>query len=236
MAERAREKLLSQVVRDRRATPHFDPEQPVHEEDLRQILDAGLHAPSGYNLQPWRFVVVRDPEQRRRLRAAAMNQPKVEEAPVVIVACGDKEGWRRGDLDDALKLAKEHGYGGDQQHEMARNAVRGFLGAPAGSAGGIGPDLAVWVNRHVTIAFTTIMWMAEALGYDTAPMEGFDENAVKELLNIPGSVRVVALLSIGRRKGEDKPYGGRFPVERVCFADEWGRPLRLAAAPEEKAA
>jgi nitroreductase len=178
---------------------------------------------------------VRDAEQRKKLRAAAMNQPKVEEAPVVIVACGDKEGWQHGDLDDALKMAKERGYGGDEQHEQARKAVRGFLGAQPGSAGGIGPDMGVWVNRHVTIATTTIMWMAEALGYDTAPMEGFDENAVKQLLHIPESVRVVMLLAIGRSKGADKPYGGRFPIERVCFAEEWGKALRLPATGDKAA-
>jgi len=235
MAERAAEKLLSEVVRERRATPHFDPAQPVHEADLKKILDAGRRAPSGYNLQPWRFVVVRDPEQRHHLREAAMNQPKVEEAPVVIVACGDKEGWKHGDLDASLQMAKEHGYGGDEQHEQARHAVIGFLGSQPGPAGGIGPDMGVWVNRHVTIATTTLMWMAEALGYDTAPMEGFDENAVKQLLHIPDSVRVVMLLAIGRRKGADKPYGGRFPLERVFYAEEWGKPLRLAGASDKAA-
>ena len=227
MAERAKEKSLSEAVRERRATPHFEPSAPVHEADLARILDAGLHAPSGYNLQPWRFVVVRDPEQRKKLRGAAFGQPKVEEAPVVIVACGDTEGWKTGDLDDALHMAKKHGYGGDREHEQAKTAVRGLLGSKPGSPGGIAPDLAVWVNRQVMIAFTTLMWMAEALGYDTAPMEGFDEESVKKLLYIPESVRVVALLAIGHRKGEDKPYGGRFPIERLCFADEWGKPLKL---------
>jgi nitroreductase len=56
---------------------------------LSAILRAGLEAPSGYNLQPWHFVVVRNPEQKRRLREAAMGQAKVEEAGAVIVCCGD---------------------------------------------------------------------------------------------------------------------------------------------------
>jgi nitroreductase len=224
MAKRAAEKLLSEVVGQRRATPSFE-STPVHEADLKKIIEAGLSAPSGYNLQPWRFIVVRDPEQRKRLREAAMNQAKVEEAPVVIVACGDKEGWRTGDLEDVLRMAGEHGYGGPEQHERARRAVTRFLGGSPGDSGGLAPDFAVWVNRHVMIAFTHLMLMAEALGYDTAPMEGFYESKVKALLKLPDSVRVVALLSIGRAKGADKPYGGRFPIGRVCFAEEWGKPL-----------
>ena len=56
------QKSLAQAIRDRRATPSFDGE-PIPASDLRQILDAGLHAPSGYNMQPWRFIVVQHPEQ-----------------------------------------------------------------------------------------------------------------------------------------------------------------------------
>src|SRR5690348_1697674 len=77
------EKTISAVVAERRSTPRFA-ETPVREEDLKKILIAGLESPSGYNLQPWRFVVVRDREIRTKLRAAAHNQSKIEQAPVEI--------------------------------------------------------------------------------------------------------------------------------------------------------
>jgi nitroreductase len=92
---------------------------------------------------------------------------------------------------------------------------------------GIAPDYAVWLNRHVMIAYTTVMWMAEALGYDTAPMEGFFEDKVKAVLGIPSEVRVVALLAVGRRKGNDKPYAGRHPLGKIAFAEKWGEPVKL---------
>ena len=226
MAKRAAEKPLSEVVRERRATPSFE-STPVHEADLKKIIEAGLSAPSGYNLQPWRFIVVRDPEQRKRLRQAAMNQAKVEEAPVMVVACGDKDGWRNGDLEEMLRISAEHGIGDPASQERARRAVTGFLGGTPGDAGGVAPDFGLWVNRHVMIAFTHMMLMAEALGYDTAPMEGFYESKVKALLKLPESVRVVALLAIGHLKGPDKTFAGRFSMGRVCFAEEWGKPLQL---------
>src|SRR6201996_3540033 len=100
-------KTLSQAIQERRATPSFDG-TPIPPEDLKQILDAGLHAPSGYNLQPWRFIVVQAPEQKRRLRGASYNQAKVEEASAVIVACGDMDGWRK-DLDQIIKMGREGG-------------------------------------------------------------------------------------------------------------------------------
>jgi nitroreductase len=221
------EKLLSEVVRQRRATQHYQ-STPIPDDDLRKILFAGLGAPSGYNLQPWRFVVVRDLGQRRLLRQAAMGQAKVQEAPVVIVACGDTQGWAHGDLEEMLRLAEIHGYGSPSDHENVRHNVTKFLGGVPGTVGGIGPDLAVWVNRHVMIALTTMMWMAEALGYDTTPMEAFCESKIKGLLNVPDSVRVVALLAIGHRKGPDKPFAGRFPLSRLIFGEEWARPISFS--------
>lgn len=220
---RTGEKKLSQIIRERRATAHFSAE-PVTPEDLDEILQAGLEAPSGYNLQPWRFVVVRDESQKKKLKEAAMNQPKVGEAPVMIVACGDTTGWQNGDLDEMTRLAAEHGYGGAEQHEAVKKTVKASLGGPLGDAAGMGPDIAVWVNRQVMIAFTHMMLMAEALGYDTAPMEGFYETKVREALGIPAHVRVVALLAVGRRQGADKPYGGRFERRRTVFFDAWNKP------------
>jgi hypothetical protein len=101
------QKSLAQAIRDRRATPSFDGE-PIPPRDLWHILDAGLHAPSGYNMQPWRFIVVQNPDQRRKLRAVCYNQAKVEEASAIIVACGDRDGWRR-DLEEMLRMGRAAG-------------------------------------------------------------------------------------------------------------------------------
>src|SRR6202522_4063645 len=99
------EKSLSQAIRERRATPSFDG-APIPADDLRKILEAGLSAPSGYNMQPWRFIVVQGEEQKKRLRAASYNQAKVEEASAVIVACGDADGWRK-DLEPVIEQGLE---------------------------------------------------------------------------------------------------------------------------------
>ena len=86
-------KPLAQVLLDRRATSHFKPE-PVPQEYLESILQFAAQAPSGYNLQPWRFIVVREKENRERLKKAAFNQEKISEAPVVIIAFAMKDDWK----------------------------------------------------------------------------------------------------------------------------------------------
>lgn len=219
------EKPLSEVIRTRRATPDFDG-SPISDSVLKQILDAGREAPSGYNLQPWRFIVARDPALRKALRGAAFNQQKVETASVVIVACAALKAWPS-DLEKMLAIAKEHGFT-DAQIEGTRNAVTSALSGEPGDICGWGPDWGVWGNRHIMIALTHMMLMAEALGYDTAPMEGFVESQVKQVLAIPQQdVRVVAMLGVGRLKGPDKLYAGRFPMEHTVFEGAWGKGLKL---------
>jgi nitroreductase len=212
------EKPLSRVLAERRATPSFDG-IPIPEADLKKILQAGLQAPSGYNLQPWRFIVVRAPEQKKRLRGASFNQPKVEEASAVIVACGDADGWRSGDLEEMLRLGRLGGMP-ENYAEQAKTTIPNYLSNH--------PNITAWLNRHVMIALTHMMLMAEVLGYDTAPMEGFEEAKVHEVLKLPLSYSVVALLGLGHSKGPDKYYGDRFNMARTVFAEEYGKPLKIS--------
>jgi nitroreductase len=210
------EKPLSQAIAERRATSSFDG-APIPGEDLRRILDAGLHAPSGYNIQPWRFVVIQTPEQKKRLRAS-FNQAKVEEASAVIVACGDADGWRK-DLELMLQQGLERGMA-EGYAEQARISVPNFFSSFNSD------QMKGWLNKMVMLAFTHMLLMAEVMGYDTAPMEGFEQDRVHEVLRLPLSYWVVALLAVGHAKGPDKFDGGRFEMGHSVFGEEFGKPLK----------
>jgi nitroreductase len=212
------QKSLAQAIRERRSTPSFDGE-PIPPSDLRQILDAGLRAPSGYNMQPWRYIVVQHPEQRRRLRAASYNQAKVEEASAIIVACGDRDGWRK-DLEEMLRMGRAGGMPESYAAQAAAN-VPGYLSSFSRE------EMEGWLNKQVTIATTTMMWAAEVLGYDTAMMEGFEQQGVCETLRLPMSYWVVSLLALGHLKGPEKFDGGRFDLSHTVFGEEYGKPLKL---------
>jgi len=211
------QKTLSQAIQERRATPSFDG-MPIPAEDLRQILDAGLHAPSGYNMQPWRFVVVQSPEQKKKLRAASYNQGKVEEASAVIVACGDADGWRK-DLDLMLEQGRKGGMP-ESYAAQAQSSVPNYLSSFSSG------QMQGWLNKQVMLAFTHMLLMAEVMGYDTAPMEGFEQDKVHEVLRLPLSYWVVALLGVGHMQGADKFDGGRFEMAHTVFGEEFGKPLK----------
>ncbi len=168
-------KTLSQAIAERRSTPSFDG-APIPPADMKKIVQAGLAAPSGYNMQPWRFIVVQSPEQKKKLRAASYNQAKVEEASAVIVACGDADGWRK-DLDFMLQQGREGGMP-ESYAEQARNSVPNYLSSFSAE------KMHGWLNKQVMLAFSFMLLTAETLGYDTAPMEGFEQDKVHEALRL----------------------------------------------------
>ncbi|RLF04792.1 MAG: nitroreductase, partial [Thermoprotei archaeon] len=95
-----------EVIRKRRSIRAYKPE-PIKEEDLRKILEAARLAPSARNLQPWYFIVVRDPELKRRLAEAAAGQMFIADASVIIVAISDPMAspkWH----DKDVMIAMEH--------------------------------------------------------------------------------------------------------------------------------
>jgi len=207
-------KPITQVLLDRRATSHFKPD-PVPEEYLEAILRFGAQAPSGYNLQPWRFVVVREKENRERLQKAAYNQEKVGEAPVVIIAFAIQDDWKN-QIDEIFLEGVRRGYGKPEMIPGLKKLAGDFLEK--------GISQPVWVNRHTMIAVTTMMLVAEAYGLDTAPMEGFDPHAVGREFGLPQNAEIIALLAIGFGTQPDKIYGGRLALSEIVHDEHFGRP------------
>ncbi|MBS7640006.1 MAG: nitroreductase family protein [Candidatus Bathyarchaeia archaeon] len=92
-----------EVIRTRRSIRSYKPD-PIPDDVLMRVLDAARIAPSGRNLQPWKFIVVRDAELKRRLAIACHGQMFIAEAPVVIVACGYNIHGNRGEYMGDLSM------------------------------------------------------------------------------------------------------------------------------------
>lgn len=78
-----------EAMEKRRSVRSFDASRDVPEELIEEILRCGCLAPSAGNVQPWRYIVVRDAGMKKALAAAALGQGFVAQAPVVIVVCAD---------------------------------------------------------------------------------------------------------------------------------------------------
>src|SRR4030042_1638787 len=94
---------LMEIIRNRRTIRRFEPD-PVAEEKVQMILEAGRWAPSFSNLQPWRFIVIKDPGLKKGVDKAAKESVLhwgIHEAPVVILICTDRS-FMNSPVEDAL--------------------------------------------------------------------------------------------------------------------------------------
>jgi len=76
-----------ETIQKRKSIREYRPE-PIPDEVLNRVFEAARLAPSGKNLQPWKFIVVRDKELKKRLIKAAVGQSFIARAPLIVVACG----------------------------------------------------------------------------------------------------------------------------------------------------
>lgn len=195
------------AIEQRRSIKHYDPSFVMPAADERKIFEAALLSPTSFNIQNWRFVVVRDPELKKHLRAAAFNQAQVEEAPLTIVLCADLNAW-------------------DKQPERywknAHEKARGFLVPMIRDVYADKPELQRdEAMRSVGIAAQTIMLAAKALGYDSGALVGFNPDAVAKLIRLPGDHVVGLILVVGKRLKDANPRGGQLPYDEVVLVDRF---------------
>lgn len=99
---------VSDAIQHWRSTRKFE-NRDVADEKIRAVIDAGRHAPSWENAQPWHFIVVRNNETKEMLSKLAMNQKHVARAPVIVVCCGDVDAWKHDRQRNALVELREKG-------------------------------------------------------------------------------------------------------------------------------
>ena len=158
---------------------------PLPESQVDELLALAGRAPSAFNVQPWRFIVVRDETLKHELQGAAYNQSQVGNAPAVIVMYSDMED-AVANIEDVVSpaLAPDHAA------ETAAMLRRTF-GAMTPS------DRAAWGNAQANIALGYLLLLAESAGIGTSPMLGFQPDKVRALLGIPDHAIVTALIALG---------------------------------------
>lgn len=208
---------LKEAIEQRRAARAFRSD-PIPEAILTQILELGVQAPSGFNLQPWRFIVVKQQANRDQLKACAFNQNQIGEAPVVLICCGDRRAGQTDNIESVIQLSNEVGMMTDDFANYMRSSIPGFFANHPSYE-----SIEAWINRHVMLAVAQIMIVAKSFGVDSCPMEGFSTDQVKQSFNIPAEVDVCCLVPLGYATEPLKQYGGRYSLDRVCFSESYGK-------------
>jgi len=177
---------LKKVFSERRSVNFFDATKKIDMRLIEQIYDVAKTCPSSFNLQPWKMILVVSPENKKKLKEAAFNQLKVEEASAMLILLADTRGFEEMDeiFDDMV--AKEY------QKREAREGVKGFAKMlydnPSGCRG--------FALRNAGLFAMSFMLAAKDLGVDTHPMDGFEQDKVRRAFNIPDRYEVAMLIAI----------------------------------------
>ena len=196
------------AIYQRRAIKHFDPEHQLTNEEETKILEAAIQTPTSFNIQHWRFVIVRDPALRQRIRTEFGNdQAQMTDASLLIVMTADTMAW-----------AKEP----DRYWQNAPQDVCDLL------VNWMGPfhEGREWLQRDeaqrsIGLAMQTIMLSAKAMGYDSCPMIGFDIEKVAELINLPDDHVMGPMVAIGKKTKESWPKPGQLPLNQLIFENSF---------------
>lgn len=191
------------AIRERRAIKHYDPDHQMTEEEIRQLMELALQSPTAFNIQHWRFVLVRDRALRQQIREVAWDQAQVTDASLLIVLTGKLSAWK----DDPR-----------QYWVNAPQPVQDFL-VPAIEQYYDGLDQVQRdeVMRSCGIAGQTIMLAAKAMGYDSCPMDGFDFEKVARIINLPKDHVISFMIAVGKGTQPAWPKPGQLPYEQVVI-------------------
>jgi nitroreductase len=229
---------FEKTVRSRRSVRVYTDEE-IPEEITRRCLSMALLAPNSSNLQPWEFYWVRTPEKRDELVHTCLGQSAAKTAAELIVCIGRTETYRK-HCRQMIKTMEESGREipkiiRDYYEKLApfvynlgpfglfglmKRLIVPLIGLfrPIPRIPSSGADMRLWAGKSVALACENLMLAFRANGYDTCPMEGFDEKRVKKLLNLPKDAFCVMVVSAGKRS--DKGVYGpqiRFPESQFLF-------------------
>ncbi|OIO30655.1 NAD(P)H-dependent oxidoreductase [Candidatus Nomurabacteria bacterium CG1_02_43_90] len=207
-------KNIIEAMQWRYATNKFEVSKKLSDEQLESLLEATILAPSSYGLQPWKMIVVTNPEIRTKLQEAGYGQPKISEASHLVVFAVEKH------IDDALVDA----------FIKSVSDVRGIpLENLAGYAGMIKGAIAPkseeerkdWATKQAYLALGVLITAGAIEGIDVAAMEGFDPKKFDEILGLEEQGLETKVIAAAGFRASDDPTAQykkvRYPKEHMVI-------------------
>jgi nitroreductase len=196
-----------EAIKARRSVKHYYPDHQMTDGEIAKLLSLAILAPTAFNIQNWRFVVVSDPELRRQIREVAWDQSQVTDTSLFIVLCANLKAWQQParywnkapkEVQEFMIPAIDDYYRGKEQVQR---------------------DEAM---RSCGIAAQTLMLAAKSMGYDSCPMDGFDFDKVAQLIKLPSDHVITMFVAIGKGTKETWPRPGQLTLDEVVIKNSFG--------------
>ncbi len=234
---------FEQLIQTRRSNRKFDANTDVPNEVIERSLQRAIMSPNSSNMQLWEFYWESNPDKMGKWSDLCLGQSAASTAKHLVIFVTRQDLWKsRADFN--LSQIKKQANGNEDSKmvkrgiqyysklmpllyrqdpigffTLIRNGLCFFMGLrkPFMRFGGKA-DQRVMVHKSCALAAQTFMLSITAEGYDTCPMEGFDQIRVKKALNLPSSAEINMIIAVGKGTS-DGIYGERYrvPYEEVVF-------------------
>ena len=205
------ELTVADSIRARRSMKSFKSDL-IPEATLQELLSLMQDAPSSWNFQPTRVVMIRSMAQKEALAAAAWGQKQILEAPVTFVFAVSIRGWEK-NMSEILKSGVSSGAWPQKFADWIGENAPGFQK-------GLGDKEREYAIKDAIIMATTLALAAQSKGYSNCYINGWDEAKVKEIIGVDGDkdIAIALLLPIGLPNSQPK-HPGRLPSAKTIFTD-----------------
>jgi nitroreductase len=198
---------VAKAIENRRAMKAFDPSHRLTEAEFTHLFSLAKLAPTAFNIQNWRFVVVEDAALRTEIRAAAFGQAQVTDASLLVILTADLKAWEKNPQRywrDAVQPVQDYILPMIDGYYRGREQVQ--------------RDEAM---RSCGIAAQTLMLAAQEMGYESCPMDGFDFDAVAKLINLPADHAIAMFVAIGKGVQPAYPRSGPLTLDEIIVKNRF---------------
>lgn len=196
------------AIESRRSVRKFDPHHVMGEDEIRALMSLAVLSPTAFNIQHWRFVLVRDPALREHIRAACWMQSQISDASLLVIVCADVKAWQKAperywraaspEVREGLLEGISRHYEGREQFQVEE------------------------AMRSCGIAAQTLMLAACGMGYVSSPMDLGDMDAVARLIDLPEDHVIAMLVAVGKGIAAPSPRGGQLAYDEVVRTNRFG--------------
>lgn len=193
----------------RYATKQFDSTRKITEQDWGLLAETIRLAPSSYGLQPWRALVIQNPQTRKALRSVSWDQSQVEDCSHYVVFAALKKVTEEYIGKFIETVAQQRGLAVDALAQYREMMVGDLVKGPRAEISQF------WSQRQVYIAMGMLLETAALRRIDTCPLEGLDPTAYDKILALEGGeYATVAAVALGYRSAAD----GYQKLKKVRFS------------------
>jgi len=195
-----------ELIIDRKTTGIYDPNVVMSDSEVKEIANYAFQSPSAFNLQNWHILAVHSQNAKEKLCEAAYGQPQTKDAAVTYVVCGDSEGYKN------LEKILQNDVNEKIIPDSIKDAWVGMAIESHKNSETLRRDEAI---RSASLLAMSLIYAAEAKGYNTGSVGGFDPEMVKHSFNLSNSLIPAILITVGKAADGNWQKKTRRPADEV---------------------